>query len=88
MEKGHFSLQGNHLSIENPGSIPPHEIRDMLFDGTPKNIIIKNGHSTLRIPNETLEAINSLPPKIKVDVMAKISHALVDSSFLVIEPER
>lgn len=88
MEKRHLSPQGNHLSIENPGSIPPHEIRDMLFDGTPKNIFIKNGHSSLRIPNETLEAINSLPPKTKVDVMAKISHALRDASSLIIIPKK
>lgn len=88
IERKHSWLQGTPVNIEDSADIPPNELMELLFDPNSKHAIIRNGHSSLLIPSDTLGAIQSLDPLIQADIIMKISAAIKDSSAVILIPTK
>lgn len=88
MEKDHFNPRINYLIIENPKKTSPLELRELIFDGPSKSIVLEKGSHRVKIPSETLQTMISFKEGvIKAKHMTQLFNAFQDATKITLIPE-
>ena len=81
-------MKENCKPAKNFRALSNDPVLQIIFSGQTKDLTIRNGHSSLVIPRETVEAIKKLNSEDKLVVLEKMSKVLGDAHEVILGPKK